>query len=152
MSKQKAQKTKQCCNVVNRFVWMELFQNCTSRFFFFNYCEDLNRISSMQVAVTNAPKRDCVIQMQCIKKNQPGKGPRPGSEGCCTNDGLSSTKSLRKSSDLGVGVKRTWWLQLLQLGLLHPTFIAIIGQGLPQIPGHDVRDHGAVCSLLIYIY
>ena len=47
--------------------------------------------------------------------------PRHGSDGCCTNDGLSSTRGLRGSSDL-----RTWWLQVLQSGLPRQTFIVLL--------------------------
>ena len=37
------------------------------------------------------------------QKNQPPHlgGPHHGNESCCTNDGLSSTRGLRGSSDLG---------------------------------------------------
>ena len=48
-----------------------------------------------------------------------------------------------------LGTNRTWWLQLLQLGLPSPTFIAVIGEELPRILGRDVRNHRATCSLLI---
>ena len=48
-----------------------------------------------------------------------------------------------------LGANRTWWLQLLQLGLPSPNFIAVIGEELPQILGRDVRNHRATCFLLI---
>ena len=48
-----------------------------------------------------------------------------------------------------LGTNRTWWLQLLQLGLPSLTFIAVIVEELPRILGPDVRNHRATCSLLI---
>ena len=69
--------------------------------------------------------------LQCSKNPTfpPGRSHVIGSEGCCTIDRLNSTRRLRGSSDLGgyLGAKRTWWLQLLQLGLPSPTFKAVIG-------------------------
>ena len=79
--------------------------------------------------------------------------PHHGSEGCCTNNGLSSTRGLRGNSDLG-GILRgeeNLVTPTTPVGVAKPDLHSVIGEELPRIPGYDVRDHGATCSLLIII-
>ena len=68
-------------------------------------------------------------------------------------DSVSSTRGLRRSSDLG-GIPKgeeNLVTPTTPVGVakpdLHSTYI-VIGEELPRIPGCDVRDHGVTCSLL----
>ena len=65
------------------------------------------------------------------------------------NDGLSSTRGLRGTFDLGGILRGEEHLvtSTTPVGLPSPTFIDVIGEELPQIPGCDVRGHGTTCSL-----
>ena len=61
-----------------------------------------------------------------------------GSEGCCTNDGLSSTRGLRRSSDLHVEGRGEENLvtPTTPVGVAKPDLHSCIGE---ELPGHDIE-------------
>ena len=67
------------------------------------------------------------------------------------NDGLSSTIGLRESSNLG-GILRgeeNLVTPTTPVRVAKPDLHSCYWRKLPRIPGRDVRDNEATCSLLI---